>query len=119
MIVSIILILFYLTFLYFIFQNVANGKLFSVLIYITCFLSIYFIFQLLIFKFFESKFIIDFIKLSKDFVLFFSFIIISFGLKTSLYSKKFRLSLLDKLVILFCFLTIFYCFLPIDRKSVV
>ena len=117
MIVSIILILFYLTFLYFIFQNVANGKLFSVLIYITCFLSIYFIFQLLIFKFFESKFIIDFIKLSKDFVLFFSFIIISFGLKTSLYIKKFRLSLLDKLIILFCFLTIFYCFLPIGEAS--
>jgi hypothetical protein len=117
MIISIILILFYLTFLYFIFQNVVNGKLFSVLIYIICFLSIYFIFQLLVFKFFESKLIIDFIKLSKDFVLFFSFLIISFGLKTSLYSKKFRLSLLDKLVILFCFLTIFYCFLPIGEAS--
>lgn len=117
MIISFLFLIYYFIYVYIILERIYNGKLFYFLIYLTTFLPIYFLFQLLIYKFSEIKFLVDLIKYSKDFVIFSSFILIFFGSKQFFFQRKLKTTLLDKIFILFSILSITYCIFPIGEST--
>lgn len=117
MIISFSLIIFYLIYVYLVLKRIYNGKLFYLLIYFTTFLPIYFLFQLIVYKFSDIKFLVDLIKYSKDFVIFSSFILIVFGSKQIFFQRKINTTFLDKIFILFSILSISYCIIPIGEST--
>lgn len=117
MIISLFLLTCYIFFVFFILERVYNGNLSYLLIYLVTFLPIYFIFQLIVFDFSENKLSIDLIKYSKDFVIFSSFIIVFFGSKNFFLSKEYKITFLDKTIILFIMLSSIYAILPIGEAS--
>ena len=117
MIISFLLLIFYLIYVYLLLKRIYNGKLFYLLIYFTTFLPIYFLFQLIVYKFSDIKFLVDLIKYSKDFVIFSSFILIVFGSKQIFFQRKIKTTFLDKIFILFSILSISYCMIPIGEST--
>jgi len=104
-------------FVYFILEKVYIGNLSYLLIYLVTFLPIYFLFQLIIFDFSKNILFVDLIKYSKDFVIFSSFIIVFFGTKQNFFSKEYKITFLDKIIILFIMLSSIYAILPIGEAS--
>ena len=117
MIISLILLTCYMFFVYFILEKVYIGNLSYLLIYLVTFLPIYFLFQLIIFDFSKNILFVDLIKYSKDFVIFSSFIIVFFGTKQNFFSKEYKITFLDKIIILFIMLSSIYAILPIGEAS--
>lgn len=117
MLLSIFLIFIYIFLTFLIVKKIFLGDAFYLLVYILFFLPFYSFFQLLIFKSSDSIFLVNFIRYSKDFVIFFSFIILIFGYKQNIINQKFKLTFLDKLVIIFSGISITYALLPIGLAS--
>ena len=117
MIISLLLLICYTIFVYFILEKVYRGNLSYLLIYLVSFLPIYFLFQLIVFDFSENKLLVDLIKYSKDFVIFSSFIIVFFGSKQNIFSKEYEITFLDKIIILFIILSSSYTIIPIGEAS--
>ena len=101
MIISFLLLSCYTLFVYFILERVYNSNLSFLLIYLVTFLPVYFIFQLIVFDFYENVLLVDLIKYSKDFVIFSSFFIVFFGSKKDFFLKELKTTFLDKIIILF------------------
>jgi len=117
MIISLLLLSCYTFFVYFILERVYNGNLSFLLIYLVTFLPVYFIFQLIVFDFSENVLLVDFIKYSKDFVIFSSFFIVFFGSKKDFFSTELKTTFLDKTIILFIILSSIYAIIPIGEAS--
>ena len=117
MIISLLLLSCYTFFVYFILERVYSGNLSFLLIYLITFLPIYFIFQLIVFDFYENILLVDLIKYSKDFVIFSSFFIVFFGSKKDFLLKELKTTFLDKTVILFIILSSIYAIIPIGDAS--
>ena len=117
MIISLLLLSCYTFFVYFILERVYSGNLSFLLIYLITFLPIYFIFQLIVFDFYENILLVDLIKYSKDFVIFSSFFIVFFGSKKGFFLKELKTTFLDKTVILFIILSSIYAIIPIGDTS--
>lgn len=117
MIISLLLLSCYTFFVYFILERVYNGNLSFLLIYLVTFLPIYFIFQLIVFDFYENVLLVDLIKYSKDFVIFSSFFIVFFGSKKDFFSTELKTTFLDKTIILFIMLSSIYAIIPIGEAS--
>ena len=78
--------------------------------------SIYSTFQLIIFKAFQSIYLVEIIRFSKDFVFASCFLIYFFGKNPSILTRSFNLSTLDKLILSFNILVlIFLPFYPSVR----
>ena len=117
MIISFLLLSCYTLFVYFTLERVYNGNLSFLLIYLVTFLPVYFIFQLIVFDFYENILLVDLIKYSKDFVIFSSFFIVFFGSKKDFFLKELKTTFLDKTVILFIILSSIYAIIPIGDAS--
>ena len=117
MIISFLLLSCYTLFVYFILERVYNGNLSFLLIYLVTFLPVYFIFQLIVFDFYENVLLVDLIKYSKDFVIFSSFFIVFFGSKKDFFLKELKTTFLDKTIILFIILSSIYAIIPIGEAS--
>lgn len=117
MIISLLLLSCYTFFVYFILERVYNGNLSFLLIYLVTFLPVYFIFQLIVFDFYENVLLVDLIKYSKDFVIFSSFFIVFFGSKKDFFSTELKTTFLDKTIILFIILSSIYAIIPIGEAS--
>jgi hypothetical protein len=117
MIISFLLLSCYTLFVYFILDRVYNGNLSFLLIYLVTFLPVYFIFQLIVFDFYENVLLVDLIKYSKDFVIFSSFFIVFFGSKKDFFLKELRTTFLDKIIILFIMLSSIYAIIPFGEAS--
>jgi len=117
MIISLLLLLCYTFFVYFILERVYNGNLSFLLIYLVTFLPVYFIFQLIVFDFYENVLLVDLIKYSKDFVIFSSFFIVFFGSKKDFFLMELKTTFLDKIIILFIMLSSIYAIIPIGEAS--
>ena len=112
-----ILLVLYAFFTIKILEKVSNGKFFYLLLYIIFFLPFYTVFQSLIYLCFKNEILIDAIKFSKDIILYFSFFIILFGKKGSILNRKFHLSFLDKLMLLFFVHILIYLIAPIGDAT--
>lgn len=117
MLFSFFLIFIYVVFTFLVIKKIFLGDAFYLLIYILFFLPFYSFFQLIIFKTSENIFLVNFIKYSKDIVIFSSFIVLIFGFKKKIIDQKFKLTLLDKLFILFSLISIVYALLPIGLAT--
>ena len=118
MIISFGILLCYSFFVFIILERVYSGNLSYLLIYLVTFLPIYFLFQLIVFDYSQNKLIVDLIKYSKDFVIFSSFFIVFFGSKQNFFTKKFKITFLDKIIILFIMLSSIYAILPIGEATI-
>ncbi|MFL2665780.1 MAG: hypothetical protein ACJ0NM_00110 [Flavobacteriaceae bacterium] len=98
-------------------DKIYKGNPVYLLLYIVCFLPFYTIFQVIIFNAFENIFIISLIKYSKDFVLLSSFILYIIGTRESFFNRGFKFSILDKLIISFLCIVLFYLFLPLGEAT--
>ena len=112
-----ILLVLYAFFTLKILEKVSNGKFFYLLLYIIFFLPLYTVFQSLIYLCFKNEILIDAIKFSKDIILYFSFFILLFGKKGSIFDRKFHLSFLDKLMLLFFVHILIYLIAPIGDAT--
>ena len=116
---SFTLLTLYLFFTLTVLNKIYKGSPVYLLLYIVCFLPFYTVFQLIIFKGFNSVILIDLIRFSKDFVLITSFIIYLVGKPELFLERKFKLSFLDKLIISFLFIVIIYVFLPLGESLII
>lgn len=116
MILASIILLIYFYFLSLILSKSIRGNSFFTVLFIL-FLSIYSNFQLILFKLTDNDLIINIIKFSKDFILYSVFSIIFFGNSISFLQKKWKLSFLDKLFLLFTFLTLLFLIFPIGEAN--
>ena len=112
-----ILLVLYAFFTLKILEKVSNGKFFYLLLYIIFFLPLYTVFQSLIYLCFKNEILIDAIKFSKDIILYFSFFILLFGKKGSILERKFHMSFLDKLMLLFFGHILIYLIAPIGDAT--
>ena len=117
MFLGIVLLICYILFVFLIIEKIYSGNLFYIFFYLLFFLPIYTVFQLLIFKTTQNTLLIDLIKYSKDFVIYSSFIIFVIGYKKNLIDINFKITFLDKLVLLFSIISIFYCLIPLGGAS--
>ena len=117
MFLGIFLLICYILFIFLIIEKIYSGNLFYIFFYLLFFLPIYTVFQLLIFKTTQNTLLIDLIKYSKDFVIYSSFIIFVIGFKKNLIDINFKITFLDKLVLLFSIISIFYCLIPLGGAS--
>ena len=117
MIISFLLLSCYTLFVYFILERVYNSNLSFLLIYLVTFLPVYFIFQLIVFDFYENVLLVDLIKYSKDFVIFSSFFIVFFGSKKDFFLKELKTTFLDKIIILFIIVSSIYAIIPFGEAS--
>ena len=118
MAIGVLLLLVYVIFLFFIIEKIYKGDAFYLLLYIIFFIPFYSVFQLIILKTTQNIFLIELIKYSKDFIIFSSFIVFVFGVKNSILKKKFKTTLLDKLVIIFLVISIIYAVFPGGRAEI-
>ena len=116
---SFTLLTLYLFFTLTVLNKIYKGNPVYLLLYIVCFLPFYTVFQLIIFKGFNSVILIDLIRFSKDFVLITSFVIYLVGKPELFLKRKFKLSFLDKLIISFLFIVIIYVFLPLGESLII
>jgi hypothetical protein len=111
------LLFFYVAFTLIMLDKIYKGNPVYLLLYIVCFLPFYTIFQVIVFNAFENIFIVSLIKYSKDFVLFSSFILYLIGTRESFFNRSFKFSILDKLIISFLSIVLFYLFLPLGEAT--
>ena len=117
MLFSFLLIFTYVFLTFLVIKKIFSGDTFYLLIYILFFLPLYSFFQLIIFKTSDNIILVNFIRYSKDIVIFSSFIVLIFGFKGRIIDQKFKLTLLDKLVTIFSVIAIIYALLPIGLAS--
>ncbi len=111
------LLICYILFIFLIIEKIYSGNLFYLFFYLLFFLPIYTVFQLLIFKTTQNTLLIDLLKYSKDFIIYSSFLIFVIGYKKKLIDINFKITFLDKLVLLFSIISIFYCLVPLGEAT--
>jgi len=117
LILASLLLIIYFYFFFQVLNQSIRGNTYFVLLFIVIFLPIYSNFQLIIFKLTNSEFIISVIKFSKDLIFYSIFTIILFGSSVSFFKKKWKLSSLDKLFLLFVSLILFFLIFPIGEAN--
>ena len=73
--------------------------------------------QVIVFDAFEYIFLVNFVKYSKDFVVFSSFILYLMGTKESFFKRTFKLTSLDWLIITFLSLVLIYLIIPLGEAT--
>ena len=116
-VVAIILLILYIGFIGFVLKKIFEGDAYYFLLYILFTLPFYSTFQLIIFKGFNIIPLVNFFKYSKDFVFITAFFVFIFCNKESFYERKWQLTLLDKLFLVFMTLTFFYTLIPLGESS--
>jgi hypothetical protein len=112
-----ILLVLYSAFSGLVLSQIYKGNTSYIILYIICFLPFYSVFQLMVFNAFENTLLVNSIKYSKDFVFYSSFILFVLGSNKSILLRTFSLSTLDKLILFFLMLVIFYLIMPLGEAS--
>ena len=116
-VLGIILLVLYCLFTLTVLSKVYNGKPVYLLFYITLFLPVYSVFQLILYDAFQNSILINLLKYSKDFVLISSFVLYLTGTRQSFFNRKFKFSLLDMLILGFLSLVTLYLFIPLGEAT--
>tara|TARA_B100000945_G_scaffold239418_1_gene195523 strand:- start:1301 stop:2686 length:1386 start_codon:yes stop_codon:yes gene_type:complete len=115
--ISFLFIVFYFIIFIYSIEKISKGKIEYLIFFICTCLPIYTTLQAQAFKIFQNENIINFIKFSKDLIFIYVFIIFIFGNKKSIYSRKFKFSLVDKLILAFTFLVTIYALIPLGEAD--
>jgi len=81
-------------------------------------LPIYTTLQAQAFKLFDSEIVVTIIKVSKDIIFIYVFIIFIFGKNIHLFKRSFKFSLVDKLILFFTFLVTIYALIPLGEADI-
>ena len=99
------------------FTNISKGKFEYILYFICLALPFYATLQAQIFEIFKSELLVNTIKFSKDLIFFYALLVFLFGKNESVISRSFNFSNLDKLVLAFVILILFYTLIPLGEAD--
>ena len=99
------------------FTNISKGKFEYILYFICLALPFYATLQAQIFEIFKSVLLVNAVKFSKDFIFFYAVLIFLLGKNESVISRSFNFSNLDKLVLAFVILILFYTLIPLGEAD--
>ena len=116
--IGLLFIVFYSTIFIYTIDKISRGKIEYIIIYICTCLPLYTTLQAQAFKIFNSEIVITIIKLSKDIIFIYAFMIFLFGKNINLFVRLFKFSLVDKLILLFTFLVTIYALIPLGEADI-
>lgn len=116
--IGLLFIVFYSTICIYTIHKISRGKIEYIIIYICTCLPLYTTLQAQAFKIFNSEIVITIIKLSKDIIFIYAFMIFLFGKNINLFLRLFKFSLVDKLILLFTFLVTIYALIPLGEADI-
>ena len=99
-------------------DKISRGKIEYLIIYICTCLPIYTTLQAQAFKIFNTEVVITLIKLSKDIIFIYTFIIFLFGKNIHLFKRIFKFSLVDKLILIFTLIVTIYALIPLGEADI-
>ena len=99
------------------FTNISKGKFEYILYFICLALPFYATLQAQIFEIFKSELLVNTIKFSKDLIFFYALLVFLLGKNESIISRSFNFSNLDKLVLGFVILILFYTLIPLGEAD--
>ena len=115
--IGVLFIVFYVIIFGYSVIKISKGKMEYLIIYICICLPIYTTLQAQAFKIFNSEILVTIIKLSKDIIFTYTFIIFLFGKNINLFKRIFKFSLVDKLILCFTFLVTIYALIPLGEAD--
>ena len=116
--IGVLFIVFYFIIFGYTVDKISKGKIEYLIIYICTCLPIYTTLQAQAFKIFNSEIVVTIIKLSKDIIFIYVFIIFLFGKNIHLFKRTFKFSLIDKLILCFTFLVTIYALIPLGEADI-
>ncbi|MDC3077469.1 O-antigen ligase family protein [Flavobacteriales bacterium] len=116
--IGILFIVFYFIIFGYAIDKISRGKIEYIIIYICTCLPIYTTLQAQAFKIFNSEIVVTIIKLSKDIIFVYVFMIFLFGKNINLFNRSFKFSLVDKLILFFSFLVTIYALIPLGEADI-
>ena len=116
--IGLLFIVLYSTVFIYTIDKISRGKIEYIIIYICTCLPLYTTLQAQAFKIFNSEIIVTIIKLSKDIIFIYAFMIFLFGKNIHLFKRSFKFSLVDKLILFFTFLVTIYALIPLGEADI-
>ena len=116
--IGVFFIVFYFIIFGYTIYKISKGKIEYLIIYICTCLPIYTTLQAQAFKIFNTEIVVTIIKLSKDIIFIYAFIIFLFGKNIHLFKRTFKFSLIDKLILCFTFLVTIYALIPFGEADI-
>ena len=116
--IGLIFIVFYFIIFGYTVDKISRGKIEYLIIYICTCLPIYTTLQAQVFKIFNSEIIVTIIKLSKDIIFLYAFIIFLLGKNIHLFNRTFKFSLVDKLILIFNIIVTVYTLIPLGEADI-
>ena len=116
--ISLLFIVFYFIIFIYTIDKISKGKIEYIIIYICTCLPTYTTLQAQAFKLFNSEIIVTIIKLSKDIIFIYAFMIFLFGKNIHLFKRSFKFSVVDKLILFFTFLVTIYALIPLGEADI-
>ena len=113
----IFIVFYYIVFAYTI-DKISRGKIEYLIIFICTCLPIYTTLQAQAFNIFNSETFVTIIKLSKDTIFIYAFIIFLFGKNVHLFKRTFKFSLVDKLILIFTLVVTIYALIPLGEADI-
>jgi len=115
--IGVLFIVFYFIIFGYTFDKISRGKIEYLIIYICSCLPIYTTLQAQAFKIFNSEIVVNIIKLSKDIIFIYAFIIFLFGKNIHSFKRTFKFSLVDKLILIFTIIITIYALIPLGEAD--
>ncbi len=116
--IGVFFIVFYFIIFGFTIDKISRGKIEYLIIYICTCLPIYTTLQAQVFKIFNTEIVVAIIKLSKDIIFIYAFIIFLFGKNIHLFKRIFKFSLVDKLILIFTLIVTIYTLIPLGEADI-
>jgi len=118
-IIAFLFLFFYCIVFFYTINKISKGEIKYLILYICTCLPIYITLQAQLFNEFSDENIINIIKLSKDLIFLFAFIVFLFGNNNPIVSRTFKFSLIDKLILLFTIFVTVYALSPIGEADLI
>ena len=116
--IGLLFIVFYFIIFGYTIDKISRGKIEYLIIYICTCLPIYTTLQAQAFKIFNTEIVVAIIKLSKDIIFIYAFIIFLFGKNVHLFKRTFKFSLVDKLILIFTLVVTIYALIPLGEADI-
>ena len=116
-IIAFLFLFFYCIVFFYTINKISKGEIKYLILFICTCLPIYITLQAQVFNEFRDENIINIIKLSKDLIFIYAFIVFLFGNNNPLASRRFKFSLIDKLILIFTIFVTVYALSPIGDAS--
>ena len=116
--IGVFFIVFYFIIFGYTIDKISRGKIEYLIIYICTCLPIYTTLQAQAFKIFNTEIVVAIIKLSKDIIFIYAFIIFLFGKNIHLFKRIFKFSLVDKFILIFTLIVTIYALIPLGEADI-